>query len=170
MSSTAASERELALRMQLASLNSSDLGTRMAAESALKAGEAGAVAALIGLLEDAAQPEEVRWRAAIILGDIGAYEAVSPLLAAAGDACWEIRHSAIYALGHLRAAVAFDVLCQQVMRAAGDEQIPYVAGLGLMQIDPERARALLEAAAHDPEPAVCAVARSVLASVAARQT
>lgn len=162
-------ETDFNLQMQLASLISIDLGTRMAAESALKDGDHETMTALIGVLADGAQPEEARWRAAIILGDLEAVDAVPALLAALGDESWEIRHSAVYALGHLCAPAGFDALYREVMNAFKAEQIPYVAGLGLMQVDVERGRTALEAAAQHENAAICSVARSVFAAVASRQ-
>lgn len=161
--------------MLIASLSSTDLGTRMTAESRLKALDTApvdtrdaAIDGLIALLRAAAAPMEARWRAAVILGDLLAYAAVPALLAALADESWEIRHSAVFALGHMRAQPGYGPLRDLVMKAFKDEQIPFVAGLGMMQIAPEEARAALEAAAAHSEPAVSSVAASVFAALAAR--
>lgn len=173
-------EDEPELAMQLTALSSPDLGTRMAAESVLKNGGGNVgdrtAGVLIQLLLDPRQPLEARWRAAVILGDLGNGEGtalappvVSALVTATADEAWEVRHSAIYALSHLRAPEGFTPLLAQVLKAFKDEQIPFVAGLGLTQINAAAGRIALEQAANHEDPAIYSVARSVLAALASRE-
>lgn len=161
------------LAMQIASLSSADLGTRVAAESSLKTDtDAQIIPTLARLLNDPAQPLEARWRAAIILGDRTESDhrdaVIAALLNALGDEAWEVRHSVVYALSHLHVAQAYDGLRAEVMKAYKDEQIPFVAGLGMIQIDPAQAQTDLEAAAAHDDPAIYSVARSVFAAIASR--
>jgi HEAT repeat protein len=143
-----------------------DLAARIAADSALH--DPDCAAALIALLRDSGQPTEARWRAAVILGAIGAADALDALIAALADPSWDVRHSAAWALGALRHPRGFDPLQQIVMSTVKDEQIPYVAAIGLAQIDPERGLAALRAAADHPDPTIQSIARSALTSLSYR--
>lgn len=143
-----------------------DLATRITADSALH--DPVHASALIDLLRDSSQPTEARWRAAVILGAIGAESALDALIAALTDPSWDVRHSAAWALGALRHPHGFDPLYQIVMSTIKDEQIPYVAAIGLAQIDPERGLAALRAAADHADPTIRSIARSALTSLSYR--
>jgi len=151
---------------EIMQLGAADLAARLAADSALH--DPAYAQALIALVEDSAQPVEARWRAAVILGAIGARDALDVLTTALRDPSWEVRHSAAWALGALRDPRAFEALHAIVTSTVKDEQIPYVAAIGLVQIDPERGRAALHAASAHPDPAVLSIARSALTSLSYR--
>lgn len=144
----------------LSTLAAPDLAARLQADSALH--DSAHAAALIALLADAAQPTEARWRAAVILGAIAARDAVPALIAALADPSWDVRHSAAWALGHMGDPRGFAPLHGIVTSSIKDEQIPYVAAMGLTQIDRERGLTALREAAHHPADAVLSIARSAL--------
>lgn len=150
----------------LTSLSSSVLAERLAADCALI--DAGAVEPLLALLNDASAPNEGRWRAAADLGDIGDTQALEPLIAAATDASWDVRASAIWALGRLNENRAFETLCAIVENPLPDEQNSYVAALGLLQIDLALATVVLRRAAASDNPRIRAWGRSALATLAYR--
>jgi len=144
----------------LSTLAAPDLAARLQADSALH--DPIHAAALITLLSDAEQPTEARWRAAVILGAIESRAAVPVLIAALADPSWDVRHSAAWALGHIGDPRGFAPLHNSVTSAIKDEQIPYVAAMGLVQIDHDRGMAALHAAAQHPADAVLSIARSAL--------
>lgn len=149
--------------MQLAA---PELAARMAADSALH--DPSYAEALIALVSDSAQPAEARWRAAVILGAIGSVSALETLVAALTDPSWDVRHSAAWSLAALRDRRGFEALHAIVTSTVKDEQIPYVAAIGLVQIDSEQGRAALHAAAEHTDPAVLSIARSALTSLSYR--
>ncbi|MDL1902010.1 HEAT repeat domain-containing protein [Anaerolineae bacterium CFX9] len=143
-------------------LHHTDPAVRLSAEASLiEAGREAAVP-LIAALQRGNLPVEARWRACCVLGDIGAPEAVDPLIALLGDPAWEVRHSAVYALAHLRDARSFGPLQRVLLRGYKDEQIPYVAAIGLAQIDPARGGEALKQAADHPDDVISSIARSAL--------
>lgn len=151
---------------EISRLAAPDLATRIAVDSALH--DLAYTDALIALLRDDSQPTEARWRAAVILGAIGAQAALDALIAALADPSWDVRHSAAWALGALRHPGGFDPLHRIVMSTVKDEQIPYVAAIGLAQIDPEHGLAALRAAADHADPTIQSIARSALTSLSYR--
>ena len=145
------------------SLNSDDLVARLAADCALI--DAGAVEPLLALLNDTANPNEARWRAAADLGDIGDEAALDALITAAGDPSWDVRASAIWALGRLRGEKAFATLHTIVENPTPDEQNSYVAAMGLLHLDPPRAVEILRRAAASSNPRIRSWGRSALANL-----
>jgi HEAT repeat protein len=143
------------------SLNSADLAERLAADCALI--DAGAVEPLLAVLNDPANANEARWRAAANLGDIGDETALESLITAVTDPSWDVRASAIWALGRLRESRAFDTLCSIVENPTPDEQNSYVAAMGLLQIDQARAVEVLRRAAASANPRIRSWGRSGLA-------
>lgn len=152
------------LRYRLAS---PDLYTRLAAESAAITVGNAVVHELISLLEDTSNDTEARWRAAVVLGEIGHSEALSALLNAAVDSDWDVRHSAVWSLGFMpndeRAFAALQAVATQPKL---DEQINYVAAMRLLDYN-ERGHSILQACASDPgaDPNVATWARSALANI-----
>lgn len=137
-----------------------DIATRLQADSDLH--DPAYADALLAVLTDPARSNEMRWRAAVILGAIESHAAIETLIGALADPSWDVRHSAAWALGHLRDARGFDPLYAVVTSAVKDEQIPYVAAIGLTQIDRERGMTALQAAAQHPADEVMSIARSAL--------
>lgn len=150
----------------IAALSSPVLAERLAADCALI--DAGELEPLLALLNDAAAPNEGRWRAAADLGDIGNPQALEALIAAATDVSWDVRASAIWALGRLNENRAFETLCAIVENPLPDEQNSYVAALGLLQIDLALATVVLRRAAVSDNPRIRAWGRSALATLAYR--
>jgi HEAT repeat protein len=145
----------------LISLNNRDLFERMKTDCALI--EAKAVETLLGLLDDQNSPNEARWRAAANLGECGDARAVESLLTAMTDASWDVRASAIWALGMLGDTRGFDALCAIVENPIPDEQNSYVAARALIRIDSSRAVDVLKRAANAPNHRVRSWGRSALA-------
>lgn len=151
----------ISIQSCVTSLNSPDVAERLAADCALI--EAGAVEALLALLNDPASANEARWRAAADLGDIGDVAALDALTAAVTDPSWDVRASAIWALGRLRDPRAFEALCAVVENPTPDEQNSYVAAMGLLQIDRERAVEALRHASASANPRIRSWGHSALA-------
>ncbi len=143
-------------------LTSSDLWARLDAGNRLL--DSQAVEPLLALISDAAAPNEVRWRAVILLGWLADTRAVEPLLALLADPSWDVRNSVVWSLGMISAANAFDPLVR-VFQTSKDEQVPYIAALMLIRIDAARARDLLTAALGHPEETVQRIARAALATL-----
>ena len=79
------------------------------------------------------------------------------------DPSWDVRASAIWALGNLRDARAFDTLRAILENPTPDEQNSYVAAMGLLQIDRERAVEVLRRAAASTNPRIRSWGHSALA-------
>jgi HEAT repeat protein len=149
----------------LSSLAAPDLLERIHADCTLIATGKVAVEPLVALVNNLDSPNEARWRAAANLGDIGDPRAVAPLIAAIADQVWEVRASAIWALGMLEDKRAFDALSAIVESPIPDEQNSYVAARALFKIDPERAVKLLRQLINDSNHRVRSWARSALANL-----
>lgn len=126
----------------LTALSAPDLWARLQAECALAEAGRALIPDMLGLVGDASAAVEARWRAIMILGDLGDADAVDALMTAAADPAWDIRHSAVWSLGMIGDARAFDLLLR-VASTGTDEQVPYVAALALGQIDRPRAVTVL---------------------------
>ncbi|HVU11554.1 MAG TPA: HEAT repeat domain-containing protein [Phototrophicaceae bacterium] len=142
-------------------LHSPDLQMRLNASAHLL--DARAVEPLLALVSDMSAPNEARWRAVILLGWLGDAQAVEPLLALLTDASWDVRNSAVWSLGMIGAAAAFDPLAR-VLHTSKDEQVPYIAALMLIRLDAARAHALLTGALGHSDESVQRIARSALAT------
>lgn len=129
-------------------LSHDDASARIHAEHALI--HAGDPLPLIALLDDAAAPKEGRWRAAAILGDLADERALDALINALTDADPEVRNWAAWALCALNHPVALDALTTIILDGIVDEQIPFMAGLGLIRWDRARAAAVFAQAALSP--------------------
>jgi HEAT repeat protein len=142
-------------------LNSPDIAMRLAAEDIL----IGAGSAAHDALFEAGRSDETerRWRAAALLGDVRAWRALDLLTHLLADETWEVRASAVYALGILADERGWDALQRAAFHTSPDEQTPYIAALGLLRIDPTRARALLEEACSHPDEPIRRTALSALA-------
>lgn len=145
------------------SLNSPDLLERIKADCALIAAGQDAVEPLLAVVSDPNNPQEARWRAAANLGDIGDPRAVEALTTAIADELWEVRASAIWALGMLGDARAFEPLRGIVENPIPDEQNSYVAARALLTIDRSRAVEMLQNAAKHSNHRVRSWGRSALA-------
>lgn len=126
----------------LTALSAPDLWARLQAECALADAGRALIPDLIALVSDASAASETRWRAAMILGELKDAGAVDALITAAADPVWDVRHSAVWSLGMIGDARAFDLLLR-VASTGTDEQVPYVAALALGQIDRSRALTVL---------------------------
>ncbi len=142
-------------------LDAPDLAARLTAEDVLIAAGSAAHDALF----EAARSDETerRWRAAALLGDTRAYRALDLITHLLADGTWEVRANAVYALGMLADERAWDTLQLAAFHTSPDEQTPYIAALGLLRIDPARARALLEEACHHADEPIRRTALSALA-------
>jgi HEAT repeat protein len=74
---------------------------------------------------------EARWRAAATLGCIGDTSAIESLILALQDSEWAVRHSAIWSLGALDTPAAREALLRVLHAPETEEQVRYVAALGL---------------------------------------
>ncbi len=153
--------RQVHMQLILNDLDARDLGARFDAGKRLL--DAQAVEPLLALVSDPSAPNEARWRAVILLGWLGDAQAVEPLLALLTDASWDVRNSAVWSLGMIGAAAAFDPLAR-VLHTSKDEQVPYIAALMLIRLDAARARTLLTAALSHSDESVQRIARSALAT------
>jgi HEAT repeat protein len=150
-------------QLLLSHLSSANLAERLQAENDLADEGAPVVETLIGILENRSAPPEARWRAAMILGDVGDARAVEPLIRQMDDPEWAVRHSATWALGMIRDPRAFAPLRDLLLGGSLDEQVPYVAGMGLCCIDSTAAECVLRAAVTEENEAARRVALSALA-------
>lgn len=133
---------------QLGSKNPSE---RLTAENALIVSGNEAEMPLIATLTS--ENDESRWRAATILGDIKATHAIELLFPLLKHAVYDTRAAATYALGMIGEMRAFDTLADVAFGNEPDEQLPYVAALGLLRLNRDRALDLLNhALAHPLEP------------------
>jgi HEAT repeat protein len=155
----------LTLAQTLDELNSPDLLARIKVDCALIAAGQDAVEPLLAVVNDPNNPNEMRWRAAANLGDIGDLRAVESLIAAISDKEWEVRASAIWALGMLDDDRAFEPLRAIVENPIPDEQNSYVAARALLTIDRSRALEVLHRAAEHSNHRVRVWGRSALASL-----
>jgi HEAT repeat protein len=126
----------------LTALSAPDLWARLQAECALAEAGRALIPDMLALVGDSSAAVEARWRAIMVLGDLGDADAVDALMTAAADPAWDIRHSAVWSLGMIGDARAFDLLLR-VASTGTDEQVPYVAALALGQIDRQRAVTVL---------------------------
>ena len=153
------------LENQIASLAHPDLLERIKADCALIAMGKDAVEPLLAVLNNLSNPTEARWRATANLGDIGDTRAVASLVAAIADEVWEVRASAIWALGMIGDGGAFESLQAIVENPIPDEQNSYVAARALLTIDRSRAVDVLQNAAEHSNHRVRSWGRSALASL-----
>jgi HEAT repeat protein len=150
---------------QLKSLFDGERGARLFAADALIAQGSASVESLVGTLQDANAAAELRWRAAVMLGWIGDSSAIDALLHATHDGAWEVRHSAVWSLGMIGDARGFDALRQIATTGTPDEQINYIAALGMFMIDRESAQSALSAALDSSDTVARAWAHSALNSM-----
>lgn len=127
-------------------LSSPDFSAQVHAEYALLC--AGDPLPLIALLDDRAAPKDGRWRAAAILGDLADARALEALIVALDDADPEVRNWAAWALCALDHPAALEALTRVILIGAVDEQVPFMAGLGLLRHDRARAEGVLAQAAR----------------------
>ncbi|HYO89068.1 MAG TPA: HEAT repeat domain-containing protein [Candidatus Limnocylindrales bacterium] len=150
----------------LAALNSPSLQTRLEGDAALVAQGTVAEAPLIALLRDTDAPDEARWRAAFTLGTIGSPAAMPTLTAGLRDASWSVRHACACALGEMADPAAALALWAVVTAPVPDEQVNYVAAIGLLRVNRSQGEAMLRAAAAGSSRAGRNTAISALASLA----
>ncbi len=112
---------------------------------------------------------ESRWRAVITLGKLHDAEAVSALIALTTDAAWEMRHSAVWSLCALADTAALNTLIDICSSGKLDEQINYIASMGLAAQFGERGKRVLEANLRHENSSVRAWARCSLANVRYRE-
>jgi len=149
--------------VRLADLADSNPISRIAAENALISAGESACEPLIAAVLDPQTDSEARWRAACVLGKIGGSQAVDSLLAVLNDSAWDLRHSAIWSLGVLGDSRAFEPLLAVVNDDQKEEQIRFVAALGLTYINQSQAVEALQAAARHTSPGIRRTAKSALA-------
>ncbi len=111
---------------------------------------------------------ESRWRAAIALGKLHDLAAVSNLIDLTNDVAWEMRHSAVWSLCLLADAAALDRLIAICSSGKLDEQINYIAAMGLAAQFGEQGKRILEANLQHADASVRAWARCSLANVSYR--
>lgn len=117
----------------LTQLAHADNAVRIVAENALI--KVGDPLPLIDLLADASAPNEARWRAAAILGDLADARALDVLIAALTDSSPEVRTWATWSLCLLHHPAAYAALTKIILQGAVDEHVPFMAGLGLLRQD-----------------------------------
>jgi HEAT repeat protein len=144
---------------QLGSKNPTE---RITAENALINSGTAAEAPLIAILS--IDDDESRWRAATVLGDIKAIHAIDPLYSLLKHAVYDTRAAATYALGMIGEMHAFDTLAEVAFGDEPDEQLPYVAALGLLRLNRDRALNLLNHALRHPLEPVRRMAMTALAT------
>jgi len=150
-------------------LSSPDLWKQMVAEAACIAAGSLSVEPLSGVALDAAQPAEARWRAAMMLGELGDHQPTPLLIDLCADADHDTRQSAIWALGWLRCADAFESLLRVANDAREDEQVRFVAACSLVAVDTMRAQQVLTEITRSAVDGVRRAARAALANLAERQ-
>jgi HEAT repeat protein len=94
---------------------------------------------------------EVRWRAAALLGWLGDPRAIPALLATLPDGSYEVKFNAVWALGQIAAETVFEPLTGLV-DAAGDHDpdVRYVGALALLRLGQvETVRRILAARQQD---------------------
>jgi HEAT repeat protein len=155
----------LSLQEALDELSSPKLLERIKADCALIAAGQNAVEPLLAVLNNLSNPIEARWRATANLGDIGDPRAVESLITAIADDIWDVRASAIWALGMIGDGGAFESLQAIVENPIPDEQNSYVAARALLTIDRSRAVDVLQNAAEHSNHRVRSWGRSALASL-----
>lgn len=131
----------------LTALQTGDTLSKIAACDALiQAGE-GAAPLLHTLLQCA--DSEVRWRVTIALGWIASHHSRCVLTALLNkqDEAWAVRHSAVWALGRIHNTIAVRKLSSVLTAAATEEQIRYVAAMGLAAAQNQHAEEFLRLAA-----------------------
>ncbi|MBW4437054.1 MAG: HEAT repeat domain-containing protein [Pleurocapsa minor GSE-CHR-MK-17-07R] len=148
----------------LALTRQTDLPAQLEADMAALAADA--ADDLVALVADDAADLERRWRSAVILGKRPDGAAgVDALLGVLGHSAWEMRHSAVWSLCQIGDARAYPALLHICTDGKLDEQVNYVAALGIARQYGAAGRAALEAnLSHDDE-TVRAWARAALAAV-----
>ena len=136
------------LILQLADAN---LWTRLNAESALRALESPILEPLCATVADPQEPFERRWRATMLLGEIGTAEAVPALMIARQAPELDLRQSVVWALGCIRDDRAFAALFDIFSDPQEEEQLRFVTAAALANIDPERTIPLLQTALQGSE-------------------
>ncbi|NDJ62843.1 MAG: HEAT repeat domain-containing protein [Chloroflexi bacterium] len=159
------SDDPMTIEAQIHRLRTGDLAARIEAAAALTTAGSAAVPALIAVLQDPSADNDTRWRAAVILGDIGDRAGVPPLITAIHDPSWEIQHSAVWALGRIQTPESFAALRAVVEHLHTEEQVPYVAALALIAVDRGRAEPVLISARQHADDAVRRIAYAALATL-----
>jgi HEAT repeat protein len=127
------------------------------------------VGPLSAVARDNTQPAEARWRAAMILGELGDRQAAQTLIELCGDASHDTRQSAIWALGWLRYSDAFERLLRVVIDAHEEEQVRFIAASSLVYINTVRAQRLLMDMSRNAPDGVRRAARAALANLTERE-
>jgi HEAT repeat protein len=149
----------------LALTRQTDLNAQLDADMAALA--APSSAPLIALVTEDAADLERRWRSAVLLGkrpDGGA--GVDALIDVLEHSAWEMRHSAVWSLCQIGDPRAFEPLLHICTDGKLDEQVNYVAALGIARQYGQPGRAALEANLSHADETVRAWARAALAAVA----
>ncbi|NWF70319.1 MAG: HEAT repeat domain-containing protein [Chloroflexi bacterium] len=128
-------------------LRAGDTLAKIAAADALAALGAPAVPALLETLGSG--DAETRWRAAAALGWIDDSRSSAPLLALLHESDWSLRHSALWALAMKRDASISAGLFAVLLDASSEEQIRYLAAMGLAHQQQDALTNRLRALAQD---------------------
>ncbi len=145
-----------------------DIGKRLKDESRLLAAGIDDLPALRQMTVTQGGDLESRWRAAIALGKLRDLESVGALTSLTRDPAWEMRHSAVWSLCLLADAAALEILAAICSTEKLDEQINYIAAMGLAADFGEQGKQILEANLRHHDASVRAWARCSLANVAYR--
>jgi len=145
-----------------------DTGKRLQDESRLLAASMDDLPALRQMAVTQGGDLESRWRAAIALGKLHDLEAVGALNGLTRDPAWEMRHSAVWSLCLLADAATMEILAAICSSEKLDEQINYIAAMGLAADFGEQGKQILEANLRHHDASVRAWARCSLANVAYR--
>jgi HEAT repeat protein len=150
-----------------ADLSNPDWWTRISTEVALRHAGAAALDGLIALLDDSAQPNDARWRAAHALGMIGEKRALPHLIAALRDPSSDVQYFAAWALGKIGDGQSFTALADVLNSPTIEEQANFAAAMSLAQIDRRRGLDVLRAALDGDNDAARRVAMGALATLEA---
>mgnify|MGYP001228318735 CR=1 FL=1 len=148
-------------------LADADLWTRLNAESALRALGSPGITLLCAAVADPDELFERRWRAAMLLGEMAAAEAVPALMTARHDPQLDLRQGAVWALGCIRNESAFAALLEIFSDPQEEEQLRFVTAAALANIDVQRTIPLLRAALQGSD-AQRRAAHAMLATLAER--
>lgn len=117
--------------------------------------------ALLAALRDPQAAPALRWGAALDLGWLGDVRALPDLLAALHEPAFELRQSAIWALGQMQVGEAVEHLAPLLYDE--DESVRFMAGLALVSIGTRDALAALQQAAEgENEPAARAAGSALV--------
>jgi HEAT repeat protein len=143
----------------------SNVAERLAADVAALAKGRPELDTLISFVMQPGDDLEIRWRAAVALGKLGDPRAADVLVSIVDDEAWEMRHSAIWSLCALGDSRCFDTLCSVCSSGKLDEQINYVAAMGLARQYGERGAVVLQSNLSHADENVRAWARAALANL-----